>query len=148
MVETSAVTKLSEEQMLALMRRWTAEDHPDISGDGLDQLEEWNRREGRLWKEQRFGIVDKKGSPMAVTKLRSDGTTAWVEDVYTVPEARARGYARMLVTYTTALARAGDHDLTFIIADDDDWPKDLYMRIGFRAIGGTRTVHQDPRPIA
>ena len=48
-VETSAVTKLSEEQMLALMRRWTAEDHPDISEDGLDQLEEWNRREGRLW---------------------------------------------------------------------------------------------------
>ncbi len=146
-VDTRTVTVLSEEQMLALMRRWTAEDHPDISVDGLDQLEEWSRREGRLWKEQRFGIVDKKGSPTAVTKLRSEGTTAWVEDVYTVPEAHARGYARMLLTHTTALAKSADHDLTFIIADDDDWPKGLYMRIGFRAIGGTRTFHEDLRPV-
>ncbi len=60
-VDTSTVTKLSEKQMLALMRRWNAEDHPDISVDGLDQLEEYSRREGRLWKEQRFGIVDEEG---------------------------------------------------------------------------------------
>ncbi len=142
-VDTGAVTTLSEAHMLALMRRWATEDHPDISVDGLDQLEEYHKRQGRLWKEQRFGIVDIEGSPAAVTKLRSEGSTAWIEDVYTLPEARARGYARMLVTHTAALAGSTDHDLTFIIADEDDWPKDLYKQIGFRAIGGTRTFHLD-----
>ena len=147
-VDTSAVTVLSEGQMSALMRRWATEDHPDISEDSLDQLAEFGKRQGRLWTEQRFGIVDDVGSPTALTKLRSQGTTAWVDDVYTVPEARARGHARMLVTHVTALARSADHDLTFIIADDDDWPKNLYVRIGFRAIGGTRTFHHDLSPVA
>ena len=142
-VATSAVTALNEEQMLALMRRWIIEDHPDIADDGLDQLAEYGKRQGRLWSERRFGIVDEAGAPTAVTKLRTEGTTAWVEDVFTVPEARGRGHARTLVTHTTALARSADHDLTFIIADDDDWPKDLYMRIGFRAIGGTWTFHRE-----
>jgi GNAT superfamily N-acetyltransferase len=146
-VDTSAVTALSEEQMLALMRQWHVEEHPDISVDGLNQLAEWKRDEGRLWSERRFGIVDVQGSPMALTKLRSDGTMAWVEDVYTVSEARGRGYARMLVTHATKLARSADYDLTFIIDDDDDWPKDLYARVGFRAIGRTLTLHQDLSPV-
>jgi GNAT superfamily N-acetyltransferase len=147
-VETNAVTILSEEQTQALMRRWTVEEHPGISVEGLDQLQAFNRREGELWREQRFGVLDEEGAPLAVTKLRSDGPTAWVEDVYTVPEARARGYARMLVTHTAALARSGNHDLTFIIADDDDWPKDLYARIGFRTIGQCRIFHRDLSPVA
>jgi len=128
--------------------RWATEDHPDISEDSLNQLEEFGKRQGRAWQERRFGIVDEEGAATAVTKLRSQGKTAWVEDVYRVPEERTRGYARMLVTHLTALARSADHDLTFIIADDDDWPKKLYMRIGFRAIGGTRTFHQEVSPVA
>jgi GNAT superfamily N-acetyltransferase len=142
-VDTSEVTTLNEEQMLTLMRRWIGEEHPDISIDGLDQLAKYNKLEGRLWNEQPFGIVNVDRVPMALTKLRSDGMTAWIEDVYTVPEARGRGYAGTLVTHATALARSADRDLTFIIADDDDWPKDLYTRIGFRTIGGTRTFHLD-----
>ena len=27
------------------------------------------------------------------------------------------------------------HELIFIVADDDDWPKDLYARLGFDPIG-------------
>jgi GNAT superfamily N-acetyltransferase len=141
-VDTRAVIELSEAQMLELMRRWTIEEHPAI-GTGLEELEEYSRREGRLWNEQCFGILDVDGAPAAITKLRSDGATAWVEDVYTVPEARGRGYARVLVTHATALARSAEPDLIFIIADDNDWPKHLYADIGFRPIGTTRTFHRD-----
>lgn len=141
-VDTSSASQLSEEQMLDLMGQWIVEEHPDISAEGIEQVEEYNRREGRLWGERRYGAVDSVGSPLAVTKLRSDGTTAWVEDVYTVSRARGRGLARMLVTKAAAQAKAG-HELTFIIADDNDWPKSLYAKIGFRPIGKMKTFHLD-----
>jgi GNAT superfamily N-acetyltransferase len=140
-VDTSSVVELSEEQMLVLMRRWIAEERPSISAVGLDQVEEYNRREGRLWKERRLGIVDRDNSPIAITKLRVDRSIAWVEDVYTVPDARRRGHARALVSHATALASSAGCHLTFIIADDNDWPKDLYARVGFRPLGRTNTFH-------
>ena len=31
------------------------------------------------------------------------------------------------------------HELVFIVGDEDDWPKDLYVRMGFRPIGRTWT---------
>jgi len=140
-VDTRSVIELSEEQMLELMARWMTEEHPERT-EGLDQVEEYNRREGRLWNERCFGILDNGGGPAAITKLRVDGTTAWVEDVYTVPEARGRGYARTLVTYATDLARSAEHDLIFIIADDNDWPKHLYAEIGFVPIGTNHAFHR------
>lgn len=140
---TGIIAVLSEEQSLILMRRWLTEDHPGISSASLDQLEEYARREGRLWKERCFGVVDADGSPLALTKLRTDETTAWVEDVYTAPEARRRGYARLLATHAAALGASTNPEVTFIIADDDDWPKDLYARIGFRPVARTRTFHRD-----
>ena len=142
-VDTTAVIALTEPQMLALMRRWIVEERPNISAEALDQVDEYNRREGRLWNEQIFGRLDRGGDPAAITKLRSDGTTAWVEDVYTVPAERGRGFARTLVTHATELARSSDHDLTFIVADDRDWPKNLYGRVGFRETGKIWAFHRD-----
>jgi len=100
-----------------------------------------------LWSETCFGILDAHGAPAAVTKLRSDGPTAWVEDVYTAPEARGRGYARTLVTYATTRARSAKCDPIFIIADDDDWPKHLYADIGFQPRGTICFFHQDLVPL-
>ena len=141
-VDGTNVIGLSETDMLALMRRWVTEEHPGITV-GLDQVEEYHRREGRFWEERSFGVLGSDGTPAAITKLRYNGTTAWVEDVYTVPEARGRGYARTLVTHAAELAISEGHDLTFIIADDDDWPKHLYEKVGFRPIGRTRTFHRE-----
>ena len=45
-----------------------------------------------------------------------------------IPEARGRGYGRMLVTRGDRAGREGGHELTFIVADDNDWPKQLYGR--------------------
>jgi GNAT superfamily N-acetyltransferase len=141
--DTSEVTELTEEQMLILMGRWIIEERPAISAEAQDQVQERNRRETRALGERRFGFVGRDDAPLAVTKLRVDGTTAWVEDVYTAPEARGRGYARALVTHAVALATSGGSELTFIIADDDDWPKNLYARLGFRPVGRNRAFHRD-----
>jgi GNAT superfamily N-acetyltransferase len=134
------VVELTEDEMVGLMERWIAEERPAITPEGIRQVGEYSRREGRLWNETSLGIRE-AGVPVAITKYRSDGQVAWVEDVYTVPEARRRGYARMLVTRAVELARAVPHELTFIIADDEDWPKNLYASIGFRPVGTMRIFH-------
>ena len=141
-VTGAAVTDLTEEEMVALMRSWLLEEDAEMTDAGLGQLEEYNRREGRRWHERRLGERDRFGVACAITKLRMDGTIAWVEDVYTVPAERRRGFARALVSHAAWLGRASGHQLTFLSADDDDWPKHLYAEIGFRAVGRRWIFHR------
>lgn len=141
-VDTGHVIEAGEDQTLALMRRWYLEGPPETTNEGLRQLVEYARREGRARADRNFGVVGLGGDLVAMTKLRSDGRTAQVEDVYTAPEARGRGHARALVSHAAAQARAQSHDLIFIVADDNDWPKHLYGEIGFEPIGRTWAFHQ------
>ena len=76
--------------------------------------------------------------------LYSDGRTAQVEDVATRPEARGRGYATAVVLRALAEARAAGHDFVFLVADDDDWPKELYAKLGFEPIGRTYSFLRKP----
>ncbi len=87
-VDTSAVVELEEDQMVKLMKLWALEEHVGIAPETVGQLMEYNRLVGRAWNERCFGIVGDDGAPVAITKLRMNDTVAWVEDVYTVPEAR------------------------------------------------------------
>ncbi len=139
--DASMVQMLTEEQTRLVMRAWTAEQHPGSSIDTLDQLAEYQRREGVAWGERCFGVVDNDGSPLAITKLRLDDALAWVEDVFTMPSARRRGFARTLVSHVAGLAQYAARDFVFIEADDNDWPKHLYESIGFRPIARIRTFH-------
>lgn len=140
-VDTGVVIEADEARMLELMRRWYLEGPPETTPDALPQLVEYARREGRARGDRNFGVVGQGSGLVAMTKLRSDGTTAQVEDVYTAPEQRGRGHARALVTHAVAQARDGAHEVIFIVADDNDWPKQLYGRIGFEPIGWTWSFH-------
>jgi GNAT superfamily N-acetyltransferase len=138
-VGADGVGELSEDEMVAIMRRWHVEEGFDTAPGVLDQLDEYNRREGALWNESRFGVRGESGAAVAITKLRCPAEdAAWVEDVYTVPEERGRGHARRLVSHAT---RQAGRRLTFILADDNDWPKHLYAQIGFRPIGLRWSFH-------
>lgn len=142
-LDTSAVVDADEESMLALMRRWYGEDPPETTPDGLRQLIEYSRREGRARGDRNLGVQGASNGLVAITKLRSDGRIAQVEDVYTAPEARCRGYGRALVTRAAMEAQAAGHELIFIVADDADWPKHLYRQIGFEPAGFTWSFHRD-----
>ena len=85
----------------------------------------------------RFFVGRVDGVDAAVTTLYSDGATAQVEDVATLREYRRRGLARATVSAAIDAALEMGHDFVFIVADDDDWPKDLYGRLGFDPIGRT-----------
>lgn len=139
--DTSVVDDAGEDEMLALMRRWYEHDEPTPTE--VEQLVEFGHREARALGDRLLGVRSGDGRLVAITKLRSDGSTAQVEDVYTVPEARGRGFARALVSRAVELARDGEHDMTFIVADDEDWPKLLYGRLGFRSVGHLWHFHRD-----
>ena len=83
----------------------------------------------------RFVVADLDGSPAAYATLYSDGTVAQVEDVSTQPRARGHGLARAVVQHAVDLARAEGHELIFLVADADDWPRELYARLGFDPVG-------------
>lgn len=139
--DTSIVVDAGEDEMLEVMKRWHGED--ELSAVGLAQLVEYSRREARACGDRLLGVRSDDGQLVAISKLRTDGSTAQVEDVYTVPEARGRGFARALVSRAAELALDAGNDLIFISADDNDWPKQLYARIGFRALGRVWQFHHE-----
>lgn len=138
-VDTSIVIDAGEAEAAEVMRRWYGED--ELDPRALAQLVDFSRRESRACGDRLLGVRSSDGRLVAVSKLRGDGRTAQVEDVYTTPEARGRGFGRALVTRAVELARDAGHDLIFITADDNDWPKELYARIGFRPLGRLWQFH-------
>jgi GNAT superfamily N-acetyltransferase len=83
----------------------------------------------------RFFVGAVNGVDAAVTTLYSDGKVAQVEDVATLRAHRRLGLARATVSLAVDTALEMGHELVFIVADDDDWPKELYGRLGFDPIG-------------
>jgi ribosomal protein S18 acetylase RimI-like enzyme len=67
-----------------------------------------------------------------------DGLDAQVENVDTLEEFRGRGVARSVVLRAVEAARDADAEHVFIVADDADWPRELYARLGFDRVGRTR----------
>jgi GNAT superfamily N-acetyltransferase len=85
-------------------------------------------------RARHFAVV-RDGEIASTADLFSDGRTAQVEDVVTHPDHRGRGYASAVVLHAVDLALSEDHDFVFLVADAEDWPKDLYARLGFEPIG-------------
>ena len=172
--DARVIASLDEAQWAEAYRRWHLED-PRVTPEDADQLAAMGLREGRVRGDRRFGVLAGDGrSAQAIASLRGDGGVAQVEDVWTTPEARGRGYARALVTHAllcvagkaapaggavAAAQPAADHppgapaargpasvadQLTFIVADDEDWPKQLYARLGFAPVGCLWEFHRDP----
>ena len=140
--DTSVVVDAEHVEMTDVMKRWHSEGG-ETSAEELAQLVAYSRREASVHQDRLLGVRSSDGQLIAITKLRSDGSTAQVEDVYTVPEARGRGHARALVTRAVELARDAGHELIFITADDRDWPKLLYERLGFRPLGRMWQFHRE-----
>jgi GNAT superfamily N-acetyltransferase len=78
-------------------------------------------------------VVD--GVVASCADLYSDGKTGQVEDVATLAAHRGRGYATAVVLRALEESVRGGHTLIFLVADDEDWPKELYARLGFDPLG-------------
>jgi ribosomal protein S18 acetylase RimI-like enzyme len=85
--------------------------------------------------ETRFFGVEVDGEIVAWTDLYLAQGVGQVEDVATAPEHRGKGFASALVLHAAEEARRAGADLVFLVADEHDWPKVLYRRLGFDPIG-------------
>ena len=85
--------------------------------------------------ETRFFAVFDDGRPVSWSDLYLAGDTAQIEDVATLESHRGRGYARAVILHTAVEARRSGAELVFLVADDEDWPKELYRKLGFDELG-------------
>jgi predicted GNAT family acetyltransferase len=85
--------------------------------------------------ETRFFGVEVDGEIVAWSDLYLAQGVGQVEDVATASEHRGKGYATAVVLRAAEEARRAGADLIFLVADDYDWPKELYARLGFDAVG-------------
>jgi GNAT superfamily N-acetyltransferase len=89
-------------------------------------------REVALRRGVRVLVVRKDGVPVAFAQLIQGGSGAEITDVYVHPEQRGRGLGTA-ITGAAIEAAAAVPDL-WIAADDEDRPKELYARLGFRPV--------------
>ena len=75
------------------------------------------------------------GLPVSFALLYSDGRTGQIEDVATLDRYRRQGFSRAVMQHIISIARTEQHDMIFLVADDRDWPKDFYARLGFEPLG-------------
>jgi ribosomal protein S18 acetylase RimI-like enzyme len=107
---------------------WAAE--PEV----LDQLHDAKTYIAEV-VEARFFAVVAEGRPVSWTDLYLAGDTAQIEDVGTLESERRKGYASAIVLHAAEEARRAGAQLIFLVADDEDWPKELYRKLGFDELG-------------
>lgn len=94
----------------------------------------------------RYFVGAINGTDGASATLYSDGRVAQVEDVGTLVAVRGRGLARAVVSAAADAAEATVHELVFLVADVEDWPRELYTKLGFDPIGyGWRFTRLPPK---
>jgi GNAT superfamily N-acetyltransferase len=105
---------------------WHAEDFPGHElGDHIEESAQVaRRREARV-----FAVLD-GDRPLGYSTLERIGNQAEIAAAYVVPDRRGKGIGTALTL--AAIAAGRDRDDLFICADDEDRPKHLYERLGFR----------------
>jgi ribosomal protein S18 acetylase RimI-like enzyme len=105
---------------------WYREESPDQDpGEYHAQA-----REVALRRHAQVLAVREGGEPVAFAQLEHNGAAAEITQVYVHPERRGGGRGTAMTR--AAIEAAGDVQDLWIVADDDDRPKQLYARLGFR----------------
>jgi GNAT superfamily N-acetyltransferase/uncharacterized small protein (DUF1192 family) len=132
-VDTTFVRQVDEDELQPARERFFRGRGAD---DGLVAQELAAARRladlGDVWGFAAF-VGDEVGS---YCELYADGSgTAQIRGVATLAEHRGGGLARATVSRAIAKSQAVGQELTFLRAVHDDWPKNLYGKLGFDAIG-------------
>jgi ribosomal protein S18 acetylase RimI-like enzyme len=133
-VDTRDVAEVGREALAPIRESILREWQPEASDEVLRQVGEADRLVAAAAKARHFAaVVD--GIPVSSTDLYSDGRTAQIEDVGTLPDHRGKGHASAVVMRALEEARSMGHEFVFLAADARDWPKELYRRLGFDGVG-------------
>ncbi len=123
-----------DEQALRSPRRRLMEGYPWGKPEVIEQLFQAKALIGKRVTVRCFG-VPLDNEVVSYADLYVDGADAQVEDVGTLPEYRGKGYATAVILGAIEQARASGADFVFLVADAEDWPKELYRKLGFDELG-------------
>lgn len=134
--DSDAPVRELEQAEMRVFREELARRQPWATHDeDVRQVLEATRRLGER-VHARFFVAEVDGEIAAGCDLYRGPGLAQIEDVETKEEYRNRGLATAVVL---AAARAAHEDqpdpLIFLTADENDWPKALYERMGFETVG-------------
>jgi ribosomal protein S18 acetylase RimI-like enzyme len=101
---------------------------PEVRRQLIAQHERW---EAAAPAAERLGIVDGR-RVVAWCRVYDDGALTEIDAVAVLPEERGRGLGRALME--GALERIPADRTVFLVADAEDWPRQLYARLGFDAV--------------
>jgi len=131
--DTSIVSEV-DEPMLRSARHQVVAGQPWAKPEIMAELFAGKELIGRRVRARYFAVV-LDNEVVSYTDLYQDGADAQIEDVGTVHEHRERGYATAVVLAAIAQARKEGAEFVFLVADLEDWPKELYRRLGFDELG-------------
>jgi ribosomal protein S18 acetylase RimI-like enzyme len=134
--DTSIVEEVAAEDLLPLREEYARAEPWATDDEVVREVLAANRIWATIANARYFAVrVDK--APVSAAELYSDARVAQVEDVVTLPAYRGRGFASAVVLQAVEEALAAGSNLVFLVAADDDWPKELYGRLGFEVVGRT-----------
>jgi ribosomal protein S18 acetylase RimI-like enzyme len=131
--DTSIVSEV-EEPMLRAARHQVVTGQPWAKPEIMAELFAGKELIGRRVRARYFAVL-LDGEVVSYTDLYQDGPDAQIEDVGTLQEHREHGYASAVVLAAIAEAREDGAEFVFLVADLEDWPKELYRRLGFDELG-------------
>lgn len=143
-VDTSHVREVDFEELVAartagmLAQQW---------GDAelARQLDELKRLIAAATPTRYFAaFVD--GEIAGYCEVRSDGRLAQIEDVEVLERFRGCGLGRAIVQHALEEALR-NHDIVFLEALADDWPRELYRKLGFDVVDRRDLYTKFPHPL-
>ena len=141
----AAVEEVPWEATLPLQQAW----HVDDFGPGQD-WEGYERQAREVAAAQDLlvlGVRETGGLIADASLLRRDGA-AEILHVYVRAEHRGGGLGTAVTRAAIETALAADPVDLWIVADDEDRPKELYQRLGFRPAATAHTFTRLPAPQA
>ncbi len=120
------VEEVHYDSVQKLRLAWHREDFPEQDPAGYHA----QAREVALRRDAQVLAVREDGAAVAFAQLERAGAAAEITQVYVHPDHRGRGRGTAITR--AAIEAAGDVRDLWIGADDDDRPKELYARLGFR----------------
>lgn len=133
-VDTSNVVEVD---IASLEPLWTESGRAEPWGreeETLRQLVAARRRTAEALSVRYFA-VHADGQVASCCELYSAEGIGQIESVVTLERFRNRGFGAAVTMRALEESRAAGHDLTFLVADARDWPREWYGRLGFAEIG-------------
>jgi RimJ/RimL family protein N-acetyltransferase/predicted GNAT family acetyltransferase len=143
-VDTGAVREVSLDELLPRKKEATLREPWGDAG----LAEQLNRAKERVTQvvPTRFFAAFSGDDIAGWCELRRRDGVAQIEDVEVLLEFRGRGLGRAIVQHALDEGLRGG-DLVFLEALADDWPRELYGKLGFRVVGRRDVYTRLPGPL-